>query len=128
MHGIAIKPGKPTILGKVEGKPVFGLPGHPAAACFITRLFVIPLLFRMQGRHEKPRVMEARLSESVGANHGRAQVMGVRLKEREGELYALPIRGKSGLITSLAESDGYFMIDRDCEGLPEGARIRVRPL
>ena len=125
LHGIAIKPGKPTILGKAGRKPLVGLPGHPVAAYFITRLFVLPLLSVLSGRKQEAYTVSAKVTESIGANHGRAQYQCCRLERREGELYAYPIRGKSGLITTLAGADGYFCIDRDCEGLPKGAEIQV---
>ena len=125
LHGIAIKPGKPTILGKCGEKPLVGLPGHPVAAYFITKLFVLPLLGRLMGRDMTAYTVTARLSESVGANHGRAQCHCVRLTRENGTLTAEPIRGKSGLITTLAGADGFFCIERDCEGLPQGAEIQV---
>jgi len=125
LHGIAIKPGKPTILGKAGAKPLVGLPGHPVAAYFITKLFVLPLLSRLMGRRQETYTTTAKITESVGANHGRAQYQCCRLERRNGELYACPIRGKSGLITTLAGADGYFCIDRDCEGLAQYAEIQV---
>ena len=125
LHGIAIKPGKPTILGKAGVKPLVGLPGHPVAAYFITKLFVLPLLSRLQGRNQEVYTTTARVTESIGANHGRAQYQCCRLERKDGQLYASPIRGKSGLITTLAGADGYFCIDRDCEGLPKHAEIQV---
>lgn len=125
LHGIAIKPGKPTILGKCGEKPVVGLPGHPVAAYFITKLFVQPLLGRLTGRDMTAYTVTARVTESISANHGRAQYHCCRLTKKDRQLYAQPIRGKSGLITTLAGADGYFCIDRDCEGLPKGAEIQV---
>jgi len=125
LHGIAIKPGKPTILGKTGCKPLVGLPGHPVAAYFITKLFVLPLLSRLMGRKQELYTTTAKITESVSANHGRAQYHCCRLERKDGELFAYPIRGKSGLITTLAGADGYFCIDRDCEGLPQGALIQV---
>ena len=125
LHGIAIKPGKPTILGKAGRKPLVGLPGHPVAAYFITKLFVLPLLSRLMGRKQETYTVTAKITESIGANHGRAQYQCCRLESRDGVLYAYPIRGKSGLITTLAGADGYFSIDRDCEGLPKFAEIQV---
>ena len=125
LHGIAIKPGKPTILGKTGNKPLVGLPGHPVAAYFITKLFVLPLLSQLMGRKQEQYTTTARVTESIGANHGRAQYQCCRLERKDGELYASPIRGKSGLITTLAGSSGYFCIDRDCEGLPRYAEIQV---
>ena len=125
LHGIAMKPGKPTILGKTGVKPLVGLPGHPVAAYFITKLFVLPLLGRLMGREGKIYTVTARISESISANHGRAQYHCCRLERRDSELIAHPIRGKSGLITTLAGADGYFCIERDCEGLSRGAEIQV---
>ena len=125
LHGIAIKPGKPTILGKTGCKPLVGLPGHPVAAYFITKLFVLPLLSRLMGRKQEGYTVTAKITESISANHGRAQYHCCRLERKDGQLYAHPIRGKSGLITTLAGADGYFCIDRDCEGLPQGAEVQV---
>ena len=124
-HGIAIKPGKPTILGKTGSKPLVGLPGHPVAVYFITKLFVLPLLSQLMGRKQEGYTTTAKITESVCANHGRAQYHCCRLERRDGVLYAYPIRGKSGLITTLAGADGYFCIERDCEGLPKFADIQV---
>ena len=124
-HGIAMKPGKPTILGSADGKPVFGLPGHPVAAFFVSQLFVRPLLDRLAGCGPRRYAVPAVLTEAVSANHGRAQYMGVFLSERGGVRYARPIRGKSGLIIALAGSDGYFCIPRDCEGMAAGTSVDV---
>jgi len=125
LHGIAIKPGKPTILGKAGVKPLVGLPGHPVAAYFITKLFVLPLLSKLSGRKQEVYTTTAKVTESISANHGRAQYQCCRLERKDGQLYAHPIRGKSGLITTLAGADGYFCIDRYCEGLPRYAEIQV---
>lgn len=124
-HGIAMKPGKPTLLGRVEGKPVFGLPGHPAAAFFAAHLFVRSLLARLSGRTLQSLTIPAVLEEPVSANHGRAQYIGVRLTRREGVWHALPIRSKSGLISSVSASGGYFCIPRDREGAAAGETVSV---
>ena len=125
LHGIAMKPGKPTIMGRVQGKPVIGLPGHPVAVYFVSRVVVLPLLGFFTGLNMPSYTVEAELSESVSANHGRAQYHCVRLQREDGRLIAHPIRSKSGLITTLAGADGYFCIPRDCEGLPKGAQIQI---
>lgn len=125
-HGIAMKPGKPTLLGRMAGgKAMVGLPGHPVAALFCTHLFVRALLARLEGRALRRRQITARLTEEVSANHGRAQYNGVFLREGPQGMEAAPIRGKSGLITALAGADGYFCIPRDCEGLPRGCQVLV---
>ena len=125
-HGIAMKPGKPTILGRADGKPVFGLPGHPVAAFFVSELFVRPLIAQMTGRQLQVREVPAVLSETISANDGRAQYLGVFLKEKDGVTYAEPIHSKSGLITNMAASDGFFCIPRDCEGIHAGKTVSVR--
>ena len=126
-HGVAMKPGKPTILGIARGKAVFGLPGHPAAAAFAAQLFVLPLLRRLAGCAAGLLAVPAALREPVSANHGRAQYMAAVLEREDGALYARPVRSKSGLITALAGADGWFCIPRDCEGLPAGACVDVFP-
>lgn len=124
-HGIAMKPGKPTILGSIRGKPVFGLPGHPAAAYFVSQLFIVPLISFMMGRHEKKFSVIAKLGEAISSNHGRAEYIGVTLDKSGDTLTALPIHGKSGLISILSRSDGYICISRDCEGLSKGTAVSV---
>ena len=124
-HGVAMKPGKPTLLGSAGGRPVLGLPGHPVAALFCAHLFACPLVFTLEGRRWRRRQVTARLAESVGANHGRAQYTGVLLRAEGKNLWAEPIRSKSGLITALAGADGYFCIPRDCEGAPAGLEVSV---
>ena len=124
-HGLAIKPGKPTILGKVGDKPVFGLPGHPAAAWFVSNVFVRAALDTLRGRLSRPVSLGAKLTENVSANHGRAQYVGVSLSRKDGEWIASPIRSKSGLISSLPASDGFFCIPRDSEGCAAGEIVEV---
>ena len=120
-HGIAMKPGKPTILGTINGKAVWGLPGHPVAAYFVTMLFVRPLIARLMGAMVKQHTTTARLSEAISSNHGRAEYIAVTLDSG----IAYPIRGKSGLIASLAHTDGYICVPRDCEGLAKGSEVLV---
>ena len=124
-HGIAMKPGKPTILGKAGNKPVFGLPGHPVAAFFITKLFVRKAVAVLTASDYTARTAPALLTEALSTNHGRSESMGVRLMERGGKLFAKPVHTKSGLISALAGTDGYITIPRDCEGLPAGAAVNV---
>ena len=125
LHGIAMKPGKPTILGKKENKPLIGLPGHPVAAFFVAKLFALPLLARLENRTMKDYPILAVLSENLNANHGRMQINACSLESAGGKLTAVPIHSKSGLITQLAGADGYLIIDRDCEGLPKEAKVEV---
>lgn len=125
LHGIAVKPGKPTIMGVCDGKPVIGLPGHPAASYYVSEIFVKNVIARIQGRTLNKHAIRAVLSSTVGANHGRTQYTGVVLRNEDGILYADPIHSKSGLITSLSMADGYFCIERDSEGVLAGNEIDV---
>ena len=121
LHGIAMKPGKPTILGIINGKPVFGLPGHPVAAYLVTELFVRPLIAMMMSAIVKPHTTKAKLAEAISSNHGREEYIAVRLVDD----IAYPVKGKSGLITSLTEVDGYICVPRDCEGLAMNSEVII---
>lgn len=121
-HGVAMKPGKPTVIGRVGDVPVFGLPGHPAACCFVTAAVVRPALETLCGAPLPLRLISARLSENVSSNHGRTEFLCVKL---EGDT-AIPIYGKSGVVSQLSRADGYIRIDRDREGLEAGAEVAVR--
>ncbi len=125
LHGIAMKPGKPTIVGNVDGKPVFGLPGHPLAAHFVAKIFVKPLVEQMLGCSTRNYAVKAVLTEAVSANHGREQFSGAVLFEENGVTYVKPVHSKSGLISTLAGCDGYFVVPRDCEGFAKGTEIEV---
>ena len=125
MHGIAMKPGKPTILGITAGKPVFGLPGHPAAAYFSARLFAMRAFRNLCGSRQEPVKVTAVISEPIGANHGRTQFTAVTLSGTPGHLSAAPIRSKSGLITSISAADGFIEIPRDSEGIGAGTPVEV---
>ena len=124
VHGLAVKPGKPTIIGQIEGKAVFGLPGNPVAAFFIFDYLVKPLLLGLQGGKVETEQTEARLTRAVSSNHGREEFVLVRLEGTEAE----PVPSKSGLISTVSRANAYFIIPRDQEGLPKGALVRVTRL
>ncbi len=124
-HGIALKPGKPTILGKVGEKPVFGLPGHPVAVFFVMLTVVQKLLSHITGHICHTPTVQAILTESVVANDGRTQFVPATLHHHGQDLMAEPIRNKSGLITTLAAADGYFIIPQDCEGFAKNAQVTL---
>lgn len=118
-HGLAVKPGKPTLAGKIGETLVVGLPGHPAAAYLVFHALVRPLLAAMQGEILRERTIPAVLADTVPSNHGREELVAAQLA---GET-ATPLLSKSGLITTLARADGYFRIPRDVEGLSRGAHV-----
>ena len=120
-HGLAMKPGKPTILGKCGEKAVFGLPGHPAAAFFVALRVVVPFIKQITGNTEKPKSAKYVLGTDIPSNHGREEVVSVKI--RDGKAY--PLFGKSGLVTLLSECDGYIIIDRNREGVFAGEETEV---
>ncbi|NPB09450.1 MAG: molybdopterin molybdotransferase MoeA [Thermodesulfobacteria bacterium] len=127
-HGVAVRPGKPTILARAEGKAIFGLPGQVASALLVFYLFVRPLLLHLQGaRREElalPR-LRARVTRNLPSAQGREDYYRVRLREKEGTLWAEPIFRRSGLISSMAEADGLLKIPERSEGLYEGEEADV---
>jgi len=120
-HGLAVKPGKPTLFGRARGKPVFGLPGNPVAAYFMFHLLARPLIASMLGAELNERRVRVPIARAVPSNHGREEYVPVTLRDGE----AQPIPSKSGLITTLARADGFIAIPRDKEGLRQGEFVEV---
>ena len=120
-HGIAVKPGKPTIFGKVNEKAVFGLPGHPAAAYLIAKTVVMNLLSFCSKQKNKPLTVSAEIVESISSNHGREELVPVILKDGK----AQPLFFKSGLVSLLSSADGFVIIPRNKEGLFKGENVTV---
>ena len=127
VHGISIKPGKPTILAVANGKPIIGLPGHPASAMIIFQLFGHQLLRRLKGEkiERKPDRIFAKITKNIASSPGRSDYIRVKLIEKEGEWWAEPIIGKSGLITTLVKSDGLVEILSEKEGVSQGEFVPV---
>ncbi len=121
-HGIAVRPGKPTLAGEIGGVPVVGLPGHPTGAYFICTALVLPMLEAMLGETPEKRCVIARLKTAIPSNDGREAYEVVRL---EGG-YAEPIGNPSGLISALSRGDGYVRVPRETEGLMRDAAVEVR--
>lgn len=121
-HGVALKPGKPTMFAMLDGDvPAFGLPGHPAAAFYTFHLFAKPAILKRRGAIAVPRYVEAELSQKVPSNHGREEILGVALENGK----AVPLPAKSGVVSVLSKADGTITIPRDLEGLERGAKVKV---
>jgi putative molybdopterin biosynthesis protein len=126
VHGVAVRPGKPTILGVVAGKPVIGVPGYPVSAIVALELFLKPLLYQLQGLQEPARpklraVFSRQLTSALSAEEW------VRVKVgKVGERYiASPLSRGSGVITSLVRADGIVRIPQQKEGLMAGEEVDV---
>ncbi|MEA3337041.1 MAG: gephyrin-like molybdotransferase Glp [Chloroflexota bacterium] len=126
IHGVSVRPGKPTILALAAGKPVFGLPGNPVSAMVIFDLFVNPAIRSLLGADAvvKTRVT-ARLSRNIASVSGREDYVQVRLESRAGELWAIPVFGKSNLIYTLIRSDGAVKVPLDSNGIADGQLVTV---
>lgn len=127
VHGIAVKPGKPTIVGRIGEKFVFGLPGHPSAALLLYNLIVVPYLETLVGSKMHAINVPAVLSSRVHGAPGRDAFVMVSLEaSTDGQSYlAKPIHAKSGMITLLSSASGYIRLSRDQEGLSEGTAVMV---
>ncbi|HEY2592880.1 MAG TPA: gephyrin-like molybdotransferase Glp [Chloroflexota bacterium] len=127
VHGVSLKPGKPTILAVCESKPVFGLPGNPVSCMVTYDLFVAPTLAHLTGAAMVPRrSVQARLTRNIASATGREDYIQVRLEHRsDGGLDAVPVFGKSNLIFTLIRSDGMLKVPLDAGGLNAGATVEV---
>lgn len=129
VHGIAIKPGKPTILAKVKNKAVFGLPGQPVSAMIVFKVFVEYLIKHIQGiETELECSIEARFSSNISSSQGRETYQMVVLERDGAEYLAKPIYGKSGMITLMSRAMGYIKIESGKEGVQRGEKVRVIPI
>ncbi|QIA26332.1 molybdopterin molybdotransferase MoeA [Thermaerobacter sp. PB12/4term] len=130
LHGIALKPGKPTLFAMAGRKPVFGLPGNPVSALVVYRLLVRPLIQRWLGLAPEPGPgprIRARLETALRRPPGREEYVPVALIWRGGEYGARPQPRKSGLISALTGAQGLVHLPLEIEGLPAGAQVEVIP-
>ncbi len=140
VHGVSIKPGKPLIVGiigagRTAGQiPVFGLPGHPAAVSICFELFVKPLLARLTGLVLDPalegitpcRMVKARMARSVSSTPGREDHVRVMLEKKDDGLWARPVFGPSGLISTLVKAVGTVVVPINKIGIEAGEEVEVR--
>ncbi len=130
VHGLSIKPGKPTLITIINGKPVFGLPGHPTAALTIYNQLVKPLVYRLSGERirfsfMKERTVRAYIDRKVASVQGRLDFIRVKLTEDKGRIIATPIFGSSGLIQTLIKADGQVRIPLNKEGLNKNEQVLI---
>ncbi|MFQ3621898.1 MAG: gephyrin-like molybdotransferase Glp [Spirochaetales bacterium] len=136
VEGVTMQPGKPFLLALCRGKPVIGLPGHPVSALSTFLLFGTRILDRLRGKTVSAcqPVVRARLARDVPSRPGRTDVIRVQLEQQrtshqgteEGKSWvAHPIFGRSGLLHTLTEADGFVMVPPDQEGLLAGQEVEV---
>jgi molybdopterin molybdotransferase len=133
VHGVNVRPGKPTILAVCDGKAVIGLPGNPVSAMVIASLFIVPVMKKLLGMKMEHPVSScpARLTVNVPSQAGREDWVAVKLipaaggSEESVAWLAEPIFSKSNLIFSLAAADGMICIPLDVTGVEAGERVQV---
>ncbi|WP_461204683.1 molybdopterin molybdotransferase MoeA [Clostridium sp. DL1XJH146] len=125
IHGIAIKPGKPTIVGKVKEKIIFGLPGHPMAAAVVFNIFVKHYIDRALEYKKKNLYLQGEFTMNYHKAKGREEFLLVNLTSEGNKIHVEPILTKSGIISKMAKADGYVSIEMNKEGLEEGEKVKV---
>jgi molybdopterin molybdotransferase len=128
LHGVATRPGKPTIVGAVNGKPVLGLPGNPVSAMVQFAMFGVPTIYRLQGLPTPPRrgIVWARTNANIASETGREDYVPARLEESTEGLVATPVFGKSNLIYTLVNADGLMKIPLNQGGVTAGEWVEVQ--
>ena len=127
VHGIAISPGKPTILAKAGKKAVWGLPGQVVSAMVVLKIVVIPFLNHIKGMSDKEQIIRipALLSRNIASAKGRRDFIRVILEHKDRQAFAKPVLGKSGLIRTMIHADGLLEIAEYMEGLEKGSEVEV---
>ena len=130
LHGLAVKPGKPTILGRLNETPIIGLPGNPSSAWVVAAIVIPAIINRMRALPiaDRPEFFKnsitAELTEPISSTPGRQEYFPVKLSTNK---KARPLYGKSNLITTLVDSDGLIIISPGNEGLTQGSQVEVIP-
>jgi putative molybdopterin biosynthesis protein len=120
VHGVAIMPGKPTVLGEIQGKPVVGNPGYPVSAVISMEQFIRPLLYRIQGLVEpEPEQVEAYPSQKIPSKLGVEEFLRVNLGRVGDRIVATPLPRGAGSITSLTQATGFLRIPETVEGVTD---------
>ncbi|MEG9194519.1 MAG: molybdopterin biosynthesis protein [Candidatus Methanoglobus sp.] len=127
VHGIAVKPGKPTAIALHKGKPIFALPGYPTSAMTIFEIFVSPLIRKLSGLCEESKTLKAKLAMKVFSEPGRRELLPVNIIHDSGEYKVYPVTGSySGMISAIYATDGFIEIPEDVLMLEEGEVVDVR--
>ena len=122
-HGVAVKPGKPTVFGRVDGKPVLGMPGYPTSCLSNGYMLLVPMLRRMARLPEhRPQIVRVPLARRIVSTTGRHQFYTVRIADGS----AVPAFKASGDITSMSHADGYLEIPAQVDIVEAGELVDVK--
>lgn len=126
VHGLAMKPGKPTLLAVAAGKGCIGFPGHPLSA-LMTGEALLPAVISHLAHRPLPlrRVVSAELAKSLASQVGRTEFVQVQLSPRAGGYLAVPLQSKSAIISAAAKADGYIILEQGSEGKAAGQLVDV---
>ena len=129
LHGIAVKPGKPAVIGEIEGKPVLGLPGYPVSAMVVMEQFVKPMIDHYYKRTaHAEQTVDAILTKKIVSSLKYKEFVRVSVGKIGKQRYAVPLARGAGVITSVTKAGGILEIDQDLEGLDAGSAVKIRPL
>lgn len=127
VHGISLSPGKPTILGKSSGKPVWGLPGQVTSAMVVFQVVVRHFLDHLSGMGTMadPVTVKGSLTRNIASAQGRRDFVRVVIEKKKDEYRVVPVLGKSGLIRTMVKADGLIEIPEDLEGFEKDQSVEV---
>lgn len=128
VHGMAVKPGKPTIVGKARGKALFGLPGHPVSAIIVFKVLIQQLIASLLHREYLKMSLPAVCSANVHSSPGKETFQMVQLQQDETGYTAVPLHGKSGAISLVSKAHGFVRIPHNKEGIVKGQLVMVELL
>ncbi|WP_455538040.1 molybdopterin molybdotransferase MoeA [Terrisporobacter sp.] len=125
IEGVAIRPGKPTIISSINNKLVVGLPGHPLSCGFVVEAIIKPFILSLFDVKKNNRYVLCEFAYNYHKSKGREEYIAVDIKEEDGKLICVPIFAKSSVVKHFAYCDGYLRIDRELEGIQKGETVKV---
>ncbi len=129
VHGVAMMPGKPTVIGEIKGRPAFGIPGYPVSAIMAFEQFIAPLIAAMLGQPESPEeTTDVQPTRKIAGKLGIEQFIRVKLGQVGPCIVATPLPRGAGTITSITKADGIIRIPADKEGIRENESVSARLL